>query len=237
MVNDLPIPEYGHGMIEKLDSGELGNFIIVTQEIPWNLFGNRFREKALKIIKVKETGQSLLNRISDQSVDYDTMVALGGGIAIDSAKFVAWKNRKRLLTIPTVISADVSVCRAIAVRENWKVRYIGDKMPERLIIDFGIIQSAPAYINRGGICDILSCYTALQDWEISHVDTGETKDQYTIEQTQSLLRRLFSQQKEIHDVTEDGIRFLMEGYLEEVRLCENFGSPRPEEGSEHFFCL
>ena len=108
-------------------------------------------------------------------------------------------------------------------------------MPERLIIDFGIIQSAPAYINRGGICDILSCYTALQDWEISHVDTGETKDQYTIEQTQSLLRHMFSQQQEIHDVTEDGIRFLMEGYLEEVRLCENFGSPRPEEGSEHFF--
>jgi glycerol dehydrogenase-like iron-containing ADH family enzyme len=58
---------------------------------------------------------------------------------------------------------------------------VGDKMPEKLIIDFDIIQSAPARINRGGVCDIISCYTALKDWEISHADTGETIDQQTIE--------------------------------------------------------
>jgi len=46
---------------------------------------------------------------------------------------------------------------------------------------------------------------------------------------------LFSHQKQIYDVTEEAIKFLIEGCLEEVRLCEEFGSPRPEEGSEHFF--
>ena len=46
---------------------------------------------------------------------------------------------------------------------------------------------------------------------------------------------VFSHQKEIYNVTEDGIRFLVEGHLEEVRLCEKYGNPRPEEGSEHFF--
>jgi glycerol-1-phosphate dehydrogenase [NAD(P)+] len=108
-------------------------------------------------------------------------------------------------------------------------------MPERLIIDFDVIRSAPPHLNRGGVCDILSCYTALQDWEISHADTGETIDPKTVDATNDLLRRLFSHQKDIHDVTEDGIRFLIEGYLDEVRLCEQYGSPRPEEGSEHFF--
>ena len=168
-------------------------------------------------------------------MDFDTAVAFGGGLAIDTAKYVAWKTGKRFVAIPTAISAGVSVCRAVAVREGWKVRYVGDKMPEKLIIDFDVIQSAPAHINRGGVCDILSCYTALKDWEISHADTGEAIDLQTVDRTRSLLSRLFAHQKEIHNVTEGGIKFLIEGYIEEVRLCEEYGNSRPEEGSEHFF--
>jgi glycerol-1-phosphate dehydrogenase [NAD(P)+] len=184
---------------------------------------------------IEQAGLELLNNLLDDFTDCDSIVALGGGLAIDSAKYVAWKKQKRFIAIPTVISADVSLCRAVAVREDWKVRYIGDKMPESLIIDFDVIRSAPTHINRGGVCDILSCYTALKDWEISHDNTGESIDQQTFDKTLGLLGRLFAHQEQIFDVTEEGIRFLIEGYLDEVRLCEEYGSPRPEEGSEHFF--
>lgn len=235
MIHDLPIPEFGSHMIEDLHGEDLGRYIVYTQELPWKLYGNRFKKEPFKTVTVEEVGLEVLNGLLNDFTDCDTVVAFGGGIAIDSAKFVAWKKGKRFIAIPTVISADVSVCRAVAIREDWKVRYIGDKMPDRLIVDYAVIQSAPPYLNRGGVCDILSCYTALQDWEISHTDTGETLDRHTVEETQNLLRRLFSHQKEIYDVTEDGIRFLVEGYLEEVRLCEEYGNPRPEEGSEHFF--
>ena len=235
MTSDLPVPEFGRNLIENLQDQDLGKCIIVTQEVPWGLYGKRLKAKALDTVNVTDMGFASLQGLADHAPECDTVLALGGGMAIDAAKFMAWNNEKRLISIPTAISADVSVCRAIAIRDDWKVRYIGDKMPERLLIDYDIIQSAPVALNRGGVCDILSCYTALQDWEIAHADTGETSDQPTIDQTQTLLDRLFSQQREIHDVTEAGIRFLVEGYLEEVRLCEALGSPRPEEGSEHFF--
>lgn len=235
MIDDLPVPDFGRGMIENLDLRDLGRCIVVTQEAPWNLYGERFRETAPDVVKVEEAGLSSLDSLSQEAAGYDTVVAFGGGLAIDSAKFAAWKNEKRLITIPTAISADVAVCRAIAIRDDWKVRYVGDKMPDRLIVDFDIIQSAPPHINRGGVCDILSCYTALRDWEIAHTDTGEPTDPDTIGRTRHLLERLFAHQQAIRDVTEEGIHFLMEGYIEEVRLCEQYGSPRPEEGSEHFF--
>ena len=235
MKNDLPVPEFGHNLIENLSSEDLGSCVIYTQEIPSKLFGARFKTKPLKIVMVEQVGLELLNNLLDNFTDCDSIVALGGGLAIDSAKYVAWKKQSRFIAIPTVISADVALCRAVAVREDWKVRYIGDKMPDRLIIDFDIIRSAPKHINRGGVCDILSCYTALKDWEIAHENTGETIDSQTVDKTHGLLDRLFSHQKQIFDVSEDGIRFLIEGYLEEVRLCEKYGSPRPEEGSEHFF--
>jgi glycerol dehydrogenase-like iron-containing ADH family enzyme len=235
MESDLPVPEFGHNLIENLSSKDLGRYVIYTQEVPSKLFGGRFKAEPLKIVTIEQIGLELLNNLLEDFTDCDNIVALGGGLAIDSAKYVAWKKQKGFIAIPTVISADVSLCRAVAVRENWKVRYIGDKMPDRLIIDFDIIRSAPAHINRGGVCDILSCYTALEDWEIAHAHTGEAIDSQTVDKTRNLLSRLFSHQKQILDVTEDGIRFLIEGYLDEVRLCEAYGSPRPEEGSEHFF--
>jgi glycerol dehydrogenase-like iron-containing ADH family enzyme len=235
MIHDLPIPEFGHHIIENFHAEDLGRYIVYAQDVPWQLYGNRFKQEPFKTVMVEEVGLETLNGLLNNFPECDTVVAVGGGLAIDSAKFVAWKTGKRFISIPTVISADVAVCRAVGIRKDWKVRYIGDKMPDRLIIDYDVIQSAPPHLNRGGVCDILSCYTALQDWEISHVDTGETFDRPTVEETQQLLRQLFSHQKELYDVTEDGIRFLVEGYLEEVRLCEEYGNPRPEEGSEHFF--
>ena len=235
MADDLPVPKFGHHLIEDLSSDDLGSCVVYAQEVPWKLYGNRFGTEPARTVLIDEVSLESLDGLLNDSADFDTVVAFGGGLAIDSAKFVAWKTSKRFVAIPTVISADVSVCRAIAVRDNWRVRYTGDKMPERLIIDFDIIRLAPPHLNRGGVCDILSCYTALKDWEISHANTSETIDRETVDATNNLLQRLFSHQKEIHDVSEDGIRFLIEGYLEEVRLCEQYGSPRPEEGSEHFF--
>ena len=235
MANDLPVPQFGHHLIEDLSSDDLGSCVVYGQQVPWKLYGNRFGTEPARTVLVDEVSLESLEGLLNDSADFDTVVAFGGGLAIDSAKFVACKTGKPFVAIPTVVSADVSVCRAVAVRDDWRVRYIGDKMPERLLIDFDIIRSAPPHINRGGVCDILSCYTALRDWEISHSNTAETIDPQTVDVANNLLRRLFSRQKEIHDVTEDGIRFLIEGYLEEVRLCEQCGSPRPEEGSEHFF--
>ncbi|MHC4535037.1 MAG: iron-containing alcohol dehydrogenase [Planctomycetota bacterium] len=235
MKNDLPVPEFGKNLIENLNSEDLDSYVIYIQEVPWKLFGGRLKTRPLRIVMVEQVGLELLNNLLEDFTDCDSIVALGGGLAIDSAKYVAWKKQKRFIAIPTVISADVALCRAVAVREDWKVRYIGDKMPDRLIIDFDVIRSAPTHINRGGVCDILSCYTALKDWEIAHEHTGETIDQQTVDKTRGLLDSLFSHQKDIYNVTEEGIKFLIDGYLEEVRLCEEYGNPRPEEGSEHFF--
>ncbi len=235
MTDALPIRRFGRHLIEGLTSEDLGRFIIYTQEMPWKRYGARFSGEPIRTELIEEISLESLNGLLNISEDFETVIAFGGGLAIDSAKYVAWKTGKRFVAIPTVVSADVSVCRAVAVREDWKVRYIGDKMPDQLIIDFDIIQSAPAHLNRGGVCDILSCYTALNDWEISHANTGESVDAKTVVATEDLLSRLFSHREEIRNVTEIGIRFLVEGYAEEVRLCEEYGSPRPEEGSEHFF--
>ncbi len=47
-----------------------------------------------------------------------TVVGLGGGSALDTAKFIAWKTGKRLIQIPSITSVDAGFTDAIGVRER-----------------------------------------------------------------------------------------------------------------------
>jgi glycerol-1-phosphate dehydrogenase [NAD(P)+] len=140
MANDLPNPQFGRHLIEELTSDDMGGCIIYTQKVPWKLYGSKLTLAPIKTVMIEENSLESLNVLLNYTVDFDTAVAFGGGLVIDAAKYVAWKTGKRFVAIPTAISADVSVCRAVAVREDWKVRYVGDKMPEKLVIDFDVIQ-------------------------------------------------------------------------------------------------
>ena len=110
------------------------------------------------------------------------------------------------------------------------VVYVGDARPAALLIDFKLLQAAPAVLNRSGVGDLLSCYTALWDWNEAHVRLGEPIDSAIVRRTRELLERLLSlgSAKAVNAVTEDGLRLLSELYVLEVTLCELWGNARPE---------
>jgi glycerol dehydrogenase-like iron-containing ADH family enzyme len=102
-----------------------------------------------------------------------------------------------------------------------------------VIVDAALIRTAPAHLNRGGVGDILSIHTALYDWRLAHARTGEPYDAAIAQQSASLLERLRDQSREIYAVSDAGVHLLTELFCEEVYLCLQAGSSRPEEGSEH----
>ena len=95
----------------------------------------------------------------------DVLDGIGGGTAIDTAKFLAWKTGCPLLQMPTITSVDAGFTDPIGVRIGGRVRYIGSIVPIRVVIDVDVIRSAPLRLNRSGIGDILSCHTGLWDWK------------------------------------------------------------------------
>ena len=64
------------------------------------------------------------------------VVGVGGGKAIDTAKYIAMTRDAKLISVPTVVSVDAYITTSAAVRENGVLSYVGYKPAEKIVIDF-----------------------------------------------------------------------------------------------------
>jgi glycerol-1-phosphate dehydrogenase [NAD(P)+] len=181
------------------------------------------------------------------------LIGFGGGQCCDAAKYAAWYlehieqripsegsgklpfERVLCIEVPSVVSVDAFLCEAVAVREGGKVRYLAGRRPDAVYVDYGIVCEAPKHLNRSGVADCLSIYTALFDWKLSAERTGERYDCGVAAQSRAIIDDLLAVEEKIRRVTPEGVRAIVEGYVHEIDLCTGWGNSRPEEGSEHFF--
>jgi glycerol-1-phosphate dehydrogenase [NAD(P)+] len=165
-----------------------------------------------------------------------TVVGVGGGTALDTAKFVAWQLGRPMVQVPTITSVDAGFTDAIGVRDAGRVRYIGNITPECVVLDLPLVRSAPPWLNRAGVGDILSCHTGLFDWRLA-VDAGHGHewDDGLAALGALLLDELEAAADEVAAVSDDGVRFLADAYRRIGAACAWAGHSRFEEGSEHFW--
>ena len=119
------------------------------------------------------------------------------------------------------------------------MRYLGWAVPEAVYVDFDVIASAPAALNRAGVGDILCYHTAHWDWRAARDARARTSPAGRT--TTSSPQRANSSTAssgaldDIHDVNEQGIRTLMEAHRWGGAAFHDAGwNPRHIEGVEHF---
>ena len=233
------LPVYGTDLIPTLDPSYFDDCVVFCAPEAWNIAKHQFKFPPKEIAVPKEMEQARLERRIQRMPQSETVFGVGGGSACDAAKLFAQLTHARLILVPSILSVDAPFTKAIGVRVNHRVRYVGEVYPDHLLIDFNLIRQAPPKLNRAGVGDILSIYTALSDWRLAHQTTGESYDETIAGDSQALLERLLAGAAAIRDCTDEGLKLLAELYVAEVALCEMMGNSRPEEGSEHYFayCL
>lgn len=165
-----------------------------------------------------------------------TVVGLGGGTALDTAKYVAWRLGLPLVQVPSITSVDAAFTDAIGVRDGGHVRYIGRIEPELVVLDLDLVRSAPPHLNRAGIGDVLSCHTGLYDWRLAAgAGHGPAWDEPLAALGRALLAELDAAAEEVAAVSVEGVRFLADAYRRIGAACAHAGHSRFEEGSEHFW--
>lgn len=227
-----PRIRYGREFLAKtLREFEAENYLILTQREAWEAACTQFPNvKSKRVVFLQSMEHEQLRKLEQDLPMSGVVMGIGGGQALDAAKYVAWQRAVPLILAPTIVSVDAAVTNTIAVREGKKVRYIGFVVADAIAVDFAVIAQAPPELNRAGIGDLLSIHTALWDWQ----HEGRNFDPQVAAEAATILAELDKRAEEIATCNDTALHFIMESYARENTLCLQVGSSQPEEGSEHF---
>jgi len=215
---------------------ELGTYVVASMEIPWNIIKNDLGKSPEKVIDVTSVEKQWIEDQIKELPEFDTIVGIGGGMAIDVAKYISWKLNKRLVSIPTILSVDAFTTPAAGVRVNHDVEYLGIASPNPLIIDYDLLRSAPKELNIAGVGDLFSIHTASFDWQYAN-SKGKSEypfSQNAVDNGKKILEFIYDNIGNIKENNDNGLRSIVEAYISLNTICLPIDHFRIEEGSEHY---
>lgn len=236
-MGDLFPVTYGRGVARGLGSAirqRHGPPVVIAHPEPWASLERDFGSEPAAVVMVEGLERAYLDRLVAELPD-GPILGIGGGSAMDAAKWVHWNRKVPLWQVPSVPSVNACFTHMVAVRDETGVHYSADAIPEMVFVDFDLMREAPAHLLRGGIGDVFTCHTARWDWRFA-VDRGHDPawDDFAAAEALRIVAELHDLAPEIRECTDTGLQGLMELHRLIGKMCDDYGHARFEEGSEHF---
>ena len=169
----------------------------------------------------------------------EVIYAVGGGLSVDTAKYLGAKKNLPVICVPTALSVDAFTAWSSGVRVNGCVEYITTKVVDKLIVDLDVIASAPPFIRAAAICDLLSIATGRWDWRFALERGKNPPAQEFIPYIDTLAGAILQGTLDCAEAAgrgdKGGLRQLLDCVILETQMLNQIGHARPEEGSEHYF--
>lgn len=195
-------------------------------------------EKRDPIIRLEAEGlhadeksvQKVLDGLKD---DVEALLAVGSGTIHDTTRYVAHKLQIPFISVPTAASVDGFVSTVSAMTwEGFKVTYPGVS-PIAVFADTDIFSKAPYRLTAAGVGDLLGKYTALLDWKIAHLVTGEYLCEKIVQIEEDAIGRVIRSLDGLLEGEEKAYESLMYALLLSGLAMQMVGNSRPASGSEH----
>lgn len=228
----------GRNLLAEIPNFVAEPLLVVTMEDLWPLFERDLPDDA-QVYFVQSMERRQLDGDLETLGDVASIVGLGGGQAIDAAKYFAWRLDRPLYQFPTSLSVDAVFGHRSGVRENSVVKYIGWAVPETVYIDIGVIEHAPRHLNTAGLGDVFCFFTGVMDWRFAH-QRGKCEARWPYDESLAAISLRKAQAAleaidEIRELTPKGIQVMVDALKWGGASYHGAGwNPRHIEGVEHY---
>ena len=170
--------------------------------------------------------------------DADLLIACGSGSIHDITRYCADKRGLPFVSFPTAASVDGFVSTVAAM--TWRGQKLSSPAaaPIALFADVEVYSDAPARLTASGVGDLLGKYTALTDWRIAQILTGEKLCPGIYSLMSGALEKLelLLERRAAGEISADSAEYttlVMESLVLAGLAMQLQGNSRPASGSEH----
>jgi glycerol-1-phosphate dehydrogenase [NAD(P)+] len=230
---------FGRQLAGELDAIARPPYLVVSMEDLWPVFAGHFRGGLGGVHLVRSLEAADLDAAAAGYRMMNAVIGVGGGQALDVAKYFSWRLGIDLFQLPTALSVNAAFSHRAGIRVHGVVRYVGWAPPQAVWLDWDVIRSAPALFNRCGAGDVLCSHTAHWDWRYA-ADKGRCEERWPydpalVRSASAARQKVIDAADGIRELTDDGIRALAEALKWTGAAFGYDGwNPRHIEGSEHF---
>ena len=179
----------------------------------------------------RETGSALLN--FDHACD--CVIAVGSGVISDIGKVLSKTAKVPLLTVATAPSMDGYASDSASMEIGGIKFSLPEQCPSAILCDTDILKRAPMHMLHAGLGDILAKVTALCDWRISHIVTGEYYCPTVAALVEKSLKKTVAAAEGVKERRGDAVEAITEGLLLSGLGITFTGCSHPASGLEHYF--
>jgi glycerol-1-phosphate dehydrogenase [NAD(P)+] len=159
----------------------------------------------------------------------DAIIGVGGGKALDVAKYVSFLARIPYIAVPTSLSNDGFCSPQSSLEVKGVRRSFASAMPYGVVVDTQVCLDAPLILWLAGIGDSVAKISSVYDWKLAFRTNGTKVDDFAALLSDATVFQLMA--KPDHDL--EGIRLLATALMLNGIAMGICGSSRPASGSEH----
>jgi glycerol-1-phosphate dehydrogenase [NAD(P)+] len=159
----------------------------------------------------------------------DAVIGLGGGKALDVAKYVAFLAGIPMYAVPTSLSNDGFCSPQSSLTLGGERRSLPAGLPFAVVVDTTVCLGAPAPLWWSGVGDLAAKVTAVADWKLAYHATGEPVDDFAALLSDATVSQFLAQPSR----DDEGMRLLATALMLNGISMAVCGSSRPASGAEH----
>jgi glycerol-1-phosphate dehydrogenase [NAD(P)+] len=173
-----------------------------------------------------ETAVELFHRFPSPA---DAIIGIGGGRALDVAKYAAFLANLPYIAVPASLSNDGFCSPQSSLTVAGHRRSLASAMPFGVVLDTRVCLGAPEILWLSGVGDLVAKLTAVVDWKMAFHAVGTPIDDFSaLLSDASVFQFLSRPVRDLEGMTLLGSALMLNGIS--MSIC---GSSRPASGSEH----